>query len=95
MKLLQRLLRRKPQPISVLTPLESAELALSVERAKAPPLKPKGRVIKQTRTAEFNPDPLQQRGRIVKVMPRQLQKIKQAQEKVESDSLPRLEDLED
>lgn len=58
--------------------------------------KSKGRVIKQTRHSEFNPDPTRRGGRIVKVMPRELQKIKQAQEMVEDDNKqPKVEDLED
>lgn len=56
--------------------------------------KPRGRVIKQTRHSEFNPNSSRHGGRIVKVMPRQLQKIKAAQEKVEDDSQPSVTDLE-
>jgi hypothetical protein len=51
---------------------------------KPPKPKAKGRVIKQTHSVEFNPNSLSG-GRVVKVMPRQLQKIKQAQEKFEDD----------
>lgn len=49
------------------------------------PPQPKGQIVKSTRPAEYNPDIIRRGGRIVKVMPRQLQKIKQAQEKVEDD----------
>lgn len=66
------------------------------ELDKPVPPKPKGRVIKQTRHSEFNPSPLIKGGRIVKVMPRKLQKIKQAQEKFENDGQqPGIEDLEE
>jgi translation elongation factor EF-4 len=60
-----------------------------------PKPKPRGRVIKQTRHSEFDPNSVRGGGRIVKVMPRQLQKIKQAQEMVESDDKPSVEDLEE
>lgn len=64
--------------------------------APAAPPKPRGRVIKQTRHSEFNPNSQRQGGRIVKVMPRQLQKIKAAQEKFEDDGQqPSVEELED
>lgn len=76
---------------------QSDELHLAVKLATAPiKIKAKGRVIKQTRHSEFNPDPNHTGGRIVKVMPRELQKVKQAQEKFEKDEAgPTLEDLED
>lgn len=95
MSLLRLLLDRfrKPEKQEVrplLSEKQQAELAASL---KPLPPRPKGRVIKQTRHAEFNPDPQRTGGRIVKVMPRQLQKIKQAQEMVENDEpLARIED---
>lgn len=93
-RLLAKLDRSPPaQPLL----LDSAELQKQVEAvlAPAPPLKPKpraGRVIKQTRRSEFNPNPTIHGGRIVKVMPRKLQKIKAAQEMVENDEIPQIED---
>lgn len=105
MNLLNRILAKfkdkPPQKVTKpFTDEQSEELHAAVKIATAPVIppkpKPKGRVIKQTRHSEFNPDSRQHGGRVVKVMPRQLQKIKAAQEKVENDSdQPRLEDLED
>lgn len=76
---------------------QSEELKAAIKAVAAPLIvKPKGRVIKQTRHAEFNPEPNFKGGRIVKVMPRPLQKIKQAQEKFEHDETgPTVEDLEE
>lgn len=92
MNLLHRILakfrRKKSEPEPLLTAEQSAELDAAIH----PPPKPKGRVIKQTRHSEFNPDPIRRGGRVVKAMPRQLQKIKAAQEKVEDDETPRIED---
>jgi hypothetical protein len=84
---------RKPQKVlPLLTPEQEAELRAAQEKLSRPPRrKPKGRVIKQTHAVDFNPNPVSG-GRIVRVMPRSLQKIKQAQEKVEHDEIPRIED---
>lgn len=57
--------------------------------------KSRGRVIRQTRHSEFDPNPVIRGGRIVKVMPRKLQRIKAAQEMVENDDKPSVEDIED
>ncbi len=43
---------------------------------------PKGKVT-HTQKAEYNPDAPKTGGRVVKLMPRQLKKIKEAQEKTE------------
>jgi hypothetical protein len=73
-----------------------AEIEKPVPAMPATPRRSRGRVIKQTRHAEFNPDATYRGGRIVKVMPRKLQKLKAAQEMVEDDGdQPRIEDLED
>lgn len=96
MKWLRNLLHKpKPQPV-----LNDGKLAESVEAVLAPvePVKPKprGRVIKETRRPEFDPTKRHGGGRIVKAMPRQLQKMKQAQDKIkDDDEQPRIEDLED
>jgi hypothetical protein len=87
-KPLKRLIARfrKPQTISsLLSPEQEATLRQEQEKL-AQPIKPrgKGRVIKQTHSVEFNPNSIG-RGRVVRVMPRQLQKIKQGQEKLEDD----------
>lgn len=106
LNLLRRLLtklKRQPAelPPSLLAPEDEHTLQLGVEAVLAPvePVvtkpKPKGRVIKQTRHAEFNPNPSRSGGRIVKVMPRQLQKMRAAQEKVENDETPNVEDIEE
>lgn len=86
-----------PKITKPFTDEQSDELRLAIKAATAP-IKPKakGRVIKQTRHSEFNPDPNYTGGRIVKVMPRPLQKIKQAQEKFEDDAdQPSIDDLEE
>lgn len=98
MNLLHRIKAKlKPEPPAkpLLSETQDAELKAALAPAPLPPAKPKGRVIKQTRHAEFNPDPSRRGGRIVKVMPRQLQKIKEAQEKVEDDETPKVTDIED
>lgn len=89
-----KLRRNKPEHEPLLNPLQAAELDRALRQPAQPPEPPKskGRVIKQTRHSEFNPNPVRHGGRIVKVMPRQLQKIKAAQEKVEDDEQPRIED---
>lgn len=95
-RIISRLKLNKPEREPLLTPEQSAEL----EAALHPPVlspQSKGRIIKQTHAAEFNPSPNRRGGRIVKVMPRQLQKMKQAQEKFEKDESeqPGIMDLED
>lgn len=76
--------RKKPVRKPLLNPQQAKELKAAMIERKVP--QPKGRVIKQTRAPEFNPDVKRGGGRIVKAMPRQLQKIKQAQEKFEDDT---------
>lgn len=66
------------------------EIQAAIDKLNAPvpvvPKQPRGRVIKNTRQTEFNPSTSRRGGRVVRVMPRQLQKIKEAQEKpVEDD----------
>lgn len=99
MNLLQRLKTRfKKQTYKYSVPEQTSEdIKQALEDISKPvPPKPKGRVIKQTRATEFNPDPVRRGGRVVKVMPKKLQQLKEAQEKVESDSdQPKVEDLED
>lgn len=104
MNLLNRLLAKlQPKPQNVTKPFttqQSEELRSAIAAATAPvpkpKPKPKGRVIKQTRHSEFNPNPVRRGGRIVKVMPKQLQKIKAAQEKFEdAGEQPAVADLED
>lgn len=97
MNLPKFLRRTKPEP----EPLPPGEYSYDIQNALAeidkpvvPKLKSKGRVIKQTRHSEFNPNPVKG-GRVVKIMPRNLQKIKQAQEKFEDDERPSVADLED
>jgi hypothetical protein len=41
-----------------------------------------GRVVKVTAHAEYEPDKPRRGGRMVKVMPRQLQKVKEGQERI-------------
>lgn len=97
MRLLDRLFRRKSE-FKVLDLGDPKLLRDNIDAVLTPiPVKPKrqGRVIKQTRHSEFDPNPSIKGGRVVKVMPRQLQKIKAAQEMVESDDGPKVEDLED
>lgn len=101
--MLHRLLAKfRPAPVpakSLLSPEQTERLREEAQKVLAPvpppPPKIRGRVIKQTRNSEFNPDPARHGGRIVKVMPRKLQKIKAAQEMVESDDKPSVEDLEE
>jgi hypothetical protein len=76
---------RHKQP-ELLPPLLSKEQAEEIAAALQPlPLQPKGHVVKSTRPAEYNPTASRKGGRVVKAMPRSLQKIKAAQEKVEDD----------
>lgn len=86
---LRRLFKFKRSQPDIGKPLlsdeEGAKLKAALEPTPALPKQPKGRVIKRTRHAEFNPNPNRRGGRIVKAMPRELQKIKQAQEMVEDD----------
>lgn len=99
MNLLQRLRvkfkLKQAEQVLQLQPV-GEDIKKSLEQLDKPvPPKPKGRVIKQTRHSEFNPDTNRSGGRIVKVMPKKLQKIKQAQEKFEDDGEePKIEDLE-
>lgn len=46
---------------------------------------PKGHVVK-AKPAEYNPDTTRQGGRVVKAMPRELRKVKEAQELVPDDA---------
>lgn len=98
-RLLAKLKRNPVEPTPpLLMPEDEHRLQLGVEAILAPvepevvKPRPKGRVIKQTRHAEFNPNPPRSGGRVVKVMPRQLQKMRAAQEKVEDDETPTIED---
>lgn len=108
MNLLKQLLTRLRHPFSYGKPgfrsikyggkPLNPDISEAVEAVLAPPLpaappQPKGRVIKQTRQPEFDPEIVNRRsgGRIVKVMPKQLQQIKAAQEKVENDEITRIE----
>lgn len=94
MNLPKFLRKSKPEPVV------PGEYSINIQNALADiakpiPSKSKGRVIKQTRHSEFNPNPQIRGGRVVRVMPRNLQKIKSAQEKFKSDDGPKLEDLDD
>lgn len=69
---------------------EATEIKAAIDTINAPvalePKQPRGRVIKNTRQTEFNPVISRRGGRVVRAMPRELQKIKEAQEKpVEDD----------
>lgn len=96
MNLFSRLLKRKSEPAKLVFDPKAGQGITNIldELAKPVPASPKsrGRVIKQTRHSEFDPNPARHGGRIVKVMPRKLQKIKAAQEMVENDELPKVED---
>lgn len=85
MNLLQKLKRRlRPEPIIRIAP-ELGEAAKAV--LTPPPPQPKGKVIKGTKRPTFNPVMYGKRGgHVTKAMPRQLQKIKQGQEKLEDET---------
>jgi hypothetical protein len=107
---LPNLLRRKPSQPAIpakplIDPRESAVLQASANAIKQPvPTKPapsirkpgKGRVVKETKRPDYDPR-LQGRigGKVVKVMPRQLQRMQREQEKFENDDGPKVEDLDD
>lgn len=100
MNLISKLFRRKPAEQPVLsTPAEKEkiqEAMAAIQEPPKPPVKtqPRGRVIRQLRHPEFDPNPNRRGGRIVKAMPRELYKIKQAQEKFEDDGdRPKIEDI--
>jgi hypothetical protein len=77
--------KRSKEIPSLLSAAQEAELIQAQQKLNRPPKpKSKGRVVKQTRSVEFNPNPLSG-GRVVKIMPRQLQKMKQEQEKFGDD----------
>lgn len=71
----------------VLTEKAADELQQAITELEAPappqPVKHGGRVIKSTKRAEYTPNVHRHGGRIIKVMPKELQKIKEAQEKQE------------
>jgi hypothetical protein len=93
MKLLKRLLaklKRQPQTVPLLSPEEEAQLDKDVEAVLAPIPRPQGQVIKSTRPAEYSATTMRHGGRVVRAMPRQLQKIKAAQEKVEDEAVRKL-----
>jgi hypothetical protein len=103
---IQAKLNKQPAALPQLTsPEESANIKAAVEAIEAPPKPPdpvpvrhasRGRVIKETKRPEYDPRRPRGGGRIVKTMPRQLQKLKQAQEKVEDDGdQPKIEELPD
>jgi hypothetical protein len=71
---------------SLLSDEKAAELKAVIAAPPAPPRKPRGKVVKGTKRPEFDPRPGRRGGRVVKAMPRPLQKIKEAQEKVEDDT---------
>lgn len=92
MKLIQRLKARfRPAPVEpILTPINDAELAQLAKDVQLPPppptpKQPRGHVIKRAKRPEYSPSSSRKGGRIVKAMPRQLQRIKEEQEKVEDD----------
>lgn len=93
-KFLRRDKSTKPVLYKPLLTSEITDALLELAQPVVPKPKSRGRVIKQTRHSEFNPNPQIRGGRIVKVMPRNLQKIKAAQEMVEDDG-PKVEDIED
>jgi hypothetical protein len=87
MNLLRKLLAKfRPYQPPLVSNTQLKELARAVQApVVVAEIKPKGRIIKRTRRPEFDPRTGRRGGRIIKVMPRQLQKIKEAQEKVEDD----------
>ena len=83
MNLLQRIRNKFKKPTPLFDEAQGKALQESVKQLT----QSKGRVVKGTRSAEFHPDMQRHGGRVVKTMPRSLQKIKQAQEKVEDDAV--------
>jgi hypothetical protein len=82
MSLLSRLKRSKPE-----APAEPV-LSDDIPAAELPVIipQPHGRVVKGAKRREYTPFSGRKGGRVVKAMPRNLQKIKEAQEKpVEDD----------
>lgn len=67
---------------------EKGQLPKTVIKRKAS----RGKVIKGTKPVEFSGRAPRTGGRVVRVMPRQLQKMKAAQEKIEADHQPKIED---
>ena len=105
MKLMQvPFLRRKPSATESAKPLidkgDAAALHAGVDAISKPaPTKPKqarGRVIKEVKHPEYDPRGRVKRGgRVVKAMPRQLQQMQREQEKLDDDSQPKVEELDD
>lgn len=82
MKLLQHLRTKFSRTKSEPKKLLSDEEAQALRDAINPPPRPKGRVIKNTKSPEYSPVNTRRGGRVVKVMPNALQRIKEAQEKL-------------
>lgn len=78
----QLLLRFRRKPVVTLPPI-SDKTAKQIEAVilDKPIITSRGRVVSDTKKAEFQPFRTRTGGRIVKAMPRQLQKVKQGQEK--------------
>jgi len=87
MNLLKRLRtkfsRKTPTPVSLLSEQEAQALRDAIN----PPPQPKGHVIKKTKKPEFNPVNTRRGGRVVKVMPKTLQRIKEAQEAIPDEDI--------
>lgn len=78
--LLNKLRRSKPKSEIITI---SEDTAKQIEQVLNPPKPSRGRVIKQTKPAEYKPFRTGVGGKVIKTMPRALQKIKTEQEKTE------------
>ena len=76
LKLLKRLFNRNAEPDEVI-----ASDALPEQEPEN-----HGRVVRELKRAEYSPNMPRMGGRVVKAMPRELRKIKEAQEKVENET---------
>lgn len=80
MKLLKRLRTKFSRTKSEPKKLLSDEEAQALRDAINPPPRPKGHVVKNAKRPAFNPITTRRGGRVVKAMPKTLQRIKEAQE---------------
>lgn len=95
-KIRDRLRRKQPRSSpSILPSSEGEQLKSSVAALQEPPVfvkKPRGRVVKGTKKVKFNANTIRTGGRVVRAMPRPLQKIKEGQERPEDADVPDVED---
>lgn len=67
------------------TVMEKDDFKLEASEVVIAPIKPKGRVIRHTKNKQWATEIKGNRGRVVRVMPKELQRIEEAQNGVESE----------